>query len=149
MKPTIRPYVDSDFDTLVERWHATNIASYPYVEEQQKHSLHDARTFFRNRVLPICQVWVATQAEQLVGLLVLNPPWITHFAVFPDYQRRGVGTALLHKARECSPTELRLYTFQRNETARAFYEHHGFVAVAFGVSPAPESEPDVEYRWMA
>ena len=26
---------------------------------------------------------------------------------------------------------------------------HGFSVVAFGVSPAPESEPDVEYRWQA
>ena len=25
--------------------------------------------------------------------------------------------------------------------ARRFYERHGFAAVAFGVSPAPESEP--------
>jgi hypothetical protein len=33
--------------------------------------------------------------------------------------------------------------------ARAFYEWHGFSVVAFGVSPAPESERDVEYRWQA
>ena len=57
--------------------------------------------------------------------------------------------ALLRKAREYSPGQLRLYTFQRNNAARAFYERHGFLVTAFGVSPAPESEPDVEYRWQA
>jgi hypothetical protein len=31
--------------------------------------------------------------------------------------------------------------------ARSFYEKQGFVAVYSGVSPPPESEPDVEYRW--
>jgi ribosomal protein S18 acetylase RimI-like enzyme len=83
-----------------------------------------------------------------VGLIVLEAPWIRQFAVFPEFQRRGVGSALLAKARECSPRELRLFTFQRNATARAFYEKHGFTVVAFGVSPAPELEPDVEYRWI-
>ncbi len=29
------------------------------------------------------------------------------------------------------------------------YEKHGFHVVALGVSPAPELEPDVEYRWVA
>ena len=28
-----------------------------------------------------------------------------------------------------------------------FYERRGFVATRFGVSPAPESEPDVQYEW--
>jgi ribosomal protein S18 acetylase RimI-like enzyme len=44
---------------------------------------------------------------------------------------------------------LRLFTFQRNDKARAFYQKHGFRVVALGVSPAPELEPDVEYRWVA
>jgi ribosomal protein S18 acetylase RimI-like enzyme len=40
---------------------------------------------------------------------------------------------------------MRLFTFQRNKAARSFYEKFGFRPVAFGISPAPESEPDVEY----
>ena len=109
----------------------------------------DARRFFRDKVLPTCEVWVATQSGQLRGVLCLETPWIRHFAVFPGHQRQGIGTVLLQKAREHSPGELRLFTFRRNEAARAFYAKHGFVAVAFGVSPAPELEPDVEYRWFA
>ncbi len=81
--------------------------------------------------------------------LVPRAPWIRQLAVFPGYRRQGVGTALLRKAQDRSPAELRLFTFQRNAPARAFYERHGFSAVAFGVSPAPELEPDVEYRWTA
>ena len=143
----VRAFMQADFDEVVERFHETNLASYAYVEEHQKHTIDDARRFFRNRLLASCQVWVAERSAARVGLIALEAPWIRQFAVFPEHQRRGIGTALLAKARECSPAELRLYTFQRNGKARAFYVKHGFSAVAFGISPAPESEPDVEYRW--
>jgi GNAT superfamily N-acetyltransferase len=146
---TLRNYVEGDFDDLVARWHETNLVSFRYNAEQQKHTLADARRFFRDKLLPACEVWVAMHSDHLQGVLALEAPWIRHFAIFPPHQRRGIGTALLQKAREVSPVELRLFTFQRNKAARAFYEKHGFAAVAFGVSPAPESEPDVEYRWIA
>jgi ribosomal protein S18 acetylase RimI-like enzyme len=145
----IRLYADGDFDELVARWHETNLVSYRYVALQQQHTLADARAFFRDRVRPSCRILVAERAGRLAGLLALEVPWIRQFAVFPEYQRSGIGTALLAEARAASPTELRLFTFRRNATARAFYEKHGFSAVAFGISPAPESEPDVEYRWTA
>ena len=67
--------------------------------------------------------------------------------VRPGAQRGGVGRALLAKARQLSPTGLELHTHQHNDRARRFYETHGFRAVAFGMSPAPENEPDVEYHW--
>jgi putative acetyltransferase len=146
---TIRAYVEDDFDDLVARWHETNLVSYRYNAVQQQHTLADARRFFRDKLLPACEIWVAERSGRLLGLLCLEAPWIRHFAIFPEHQRKGIGTALLQKAREHSPAELHLFTFQRNEAARAFYEKHGFVAVAFGVSPAPELEPDVEYRWSA
>lgn len=145
----LRRFADTDFPDLVARWHETNLVSYPYSAEHQRHSLQDALSFFGNRVLTECDVWVAENDGSSAGLVAMESPWIRHLAVFPEYQRKGIGTALLHKARECSPKELRLYTFQRNHPARAFYEHHGFVAVAFGASPPPENEPDVEYRWSA
>ena len=33
------------------------------------------------------------------------------------------------------------------ESIEAGFEKHGFVAVKFGISPPPESAPDVEYAW--
>jgi len=144
----VRRYADHDFDEIVRRWHETNLASYPYVEEHQRHTLDGARAFFRARVLGACTVWVGEESGKLLGLLALEAPWIRQLAVFPEHQRRGVGTALLREALACSPAELRLFTFQRNDKARAFYEKHGFTVVALGISPAPELEPDVEYRWV-
>jgi putative acetyltransferase len=146
---TVRRFGETDFEDLVPRWHATNLVSYPYSAVHQGHTLEEATAYFRHRVLADCEVWVADRDGSLAGVLALQVPWIRHIAVFPGHQRSGIGTTLLRKARERSPQQLRLYTFQRNEPARAFYERHGFVAVAFGVSPPPESEPDVEYRWSA
>jgi len=142
----IRGYRDADFDRLVADWHATNLASFPYVPVQQAHTLDDARRFFRAHVVTVCVIRVAEE-NGMQGLIAQEGVWIRHLAVFPAFQRRGIGTALLRTAQAASPTELRLFTFQRNAAARAFYERHGFTAVAFGISPAPELEPDVEYRW--
>lgn len=105
----VRPYADRDFDDLVRRWHETNLVSYRYVEEHQRHTLDDARRFFRDRILSSCSVWIAEHSGNPLGILALEAPWIRQFAVFPEHQRRGVGTALLRKARECSPAELRLF----------------------------------------
>jgi ribosomal protein S18 acetylase RimI-like enzyme len=146
---TIRDFEHSDFDEIVAGWHKTNLVSYPYVRAHQEHSLENARQFFRDIVLAECRVWVAECLCQPAGLLALRDSWIRQLAVFPAFQRQRVGTALLQMARAQSPGQLQLFTFRRNVAARAFYERHGFSVVAFGVSPAPESEPDVEYRWQA
>ena len=147
---TVRDFAEPDFDELVTLWHETNLLSYPYVRAHQEHSLADASHFFRNNVLAECRVWVAESASRRhLGLVALGGAWIRQLAVFPPFQRQGIGSALLREARKHSPGELRLYTFQRNLAARAFYEHHGFKVVRLGVSPAPEAEPDIEFRWQA
>jgi putative acetyltransferase len=145
----VRPFDRDDFDAVVEQWHETNLTTYTYVAEHQRHTLADAKRFFGQRIVPSCRIWVAAADRRLVGVIALRPPWIEQLAVFSGHRRSGVGTRLLEAAREHSPVELRAFTFQRNIAARTFYERHGFVAVAFGVSPSPESEPDVEYRWVA
>lgn len=145
----IRAFADGDFETLVSQWHDTNLVSYPYVEAHRRHTLSDARSFFKRHVLPECEVWVATEADALLGFIALSSGWIRQLTVFAEHQRRGVGTQLLRRVQERSPVELRLYTFQRNAPARAFYVGHGFEPVAFGISPSPENEPDVEYLWRS
>jgi hypothetical protein len=43
---------------------------------------------------------------------------------------------------------LKLFAFQRNVNARAFYEKHGFTAVTFSDgAETEEKEPDVLYEW--
>ena len=143
----LRPYAPADFDATVGVWRASKRAAFPYVEAQQRWTLEDDAGHFRKVISVECEVWLAELVGRIAGLLARKGDFIDQLFVHPDLQRRGMGTALLRKAAELSPDGLRLFTFQRNERARRFYEKHGFRVVKFGTSRPPENEPDVEYRW--
>jgi putative acetyltransferase len=73
---------------------------------------------------------------------------LTQLYILPGHQGAGIGSALLATAKTARPDGFSLYAFQRNIRARQFYEHRGFVPVAFGDgSGNEEGEPDVLYRW--
>ncbi len=144
----VRPMADGELDAVVEIWYTTKRAAYPYLPLEQTYTLADNARFFREYILPHCDIWVAAQGTVLLGFLAINGNYVDRLYVLPDHQRRGIGTALVTKAREISPDSLELATHQQNVQARAFYEQHGFRAVRFGVSPPPESAPDMTYRWV-
>jgi ribosomal protein S18 acetylase RimI-like enzyme len=72
---------------------------------------------------------------------------VDHLYVHPDFQGRGIGSALLELAK-VSADSLRLWTFQCNLKARCFYERHGFriERETDGVGNE-ERQPDVLYLW--
>ncbi len=134
-------------EQTVAMWERSRWESLPWLERRLGHSHEDNLRFFLETVMQENEVWVADSGGRVVGLLAVRGSLVDRLYVEPEWQRRGVGRALLEKARELSPTELRLFTLQRNERARHFYEALGFRVEALGVSPAPESEPDVLYVW--
>ena len=143
----IRRYTPDDLEHTVCLWRASKRAAYPYVAVQQRYTLAEDTAYFRDVVAVHCVVWLAEVAGRLAGLIALKEDFIDQLYVALEQQRHEVGTALLQKVREHSPAGLRLYTFQKNLSARAFYEKHGFHTIRYGVSPALEHEPDVEYHW--
>jgi GNAT superfamily N-acetyltransferase len=87
--------------------------------------------------------WLARQDGMLIDGEDLD-----HLYVQPEVRRRGIGLALLHKAKALSPQRISLFTFQRNFDARAFYEAQGFHAVEFTDGHSnEENEPDIRYVW--
>jgi putative acetyltransferase len=110
------------------------------------HTAEDDLRFFRDTIARENDVWVAAE-HGIVGFLAISSDRLGYLYVDPAAQGKGTGTALLDKGKALSPEGLTLFTHQRNGRARTFYERRGFRAVRFGVSPAPESEPDVQYRW--
>ncbi len=143
----IRPMHTSDMHTVVELWQATKRIAYPYLPLEQTYSFEDNLSFFSKHIFPNCQVWLAEERGQLLGFLALKGSYIDRLYIHPAVQRQGVGAALMAHAKAQSPTGLDLHTHQENHSACAFYEKHGFQAVHFGISPPPESAPDVEYHW--
>jgi GNAT superfamily N-acetyltransferase len=112
------------------------------------HTPAEDRWFYRQRVFPKCSVWGVLEDDTLVGLIALREDWIDQFYVLPNAQGKGIGTALLELAKSKGDSLL-LWTFQRNNAARRFYEQRGFIAVReTDGSENEEREPDVLYRWV-
>ncbi len=145
----VRLLHDEDLDSVIAVWHETRKETHTSmsIETERGVTLDDSQRAFRECIAPHCQVWVAERRGEIVGFLAIRGSYIDRMYVKPSHQGRGVGTALLEKARQLSPVGLELHTHQANRRAHAFYEKHGFRAVKFGLSPPPENEPDVEYWW--
>lgn len=111
------------------------------------HTPEEDRAYFRNLVFDECEVWGMFEGATLAGFIAFRAGWIDQLYVLPACQGRGLGRALLRVAQErCS--ELNLWTFQRNEIARRFYERQGFVAAELtDGSRNEEREPDIRYTW--
>ena len=145
----VRLLREQELEEVSAIWHEAREQTHLSIgiEMERGVTLEDSRRIFRESIASRGEVWVAEREKELVGFLAIRGSYVDRMYVRPGAQRGGVGTALLEKARELSPDGLELHTHQGNHGARSFYEKHGFRAVAFGVSPPPEVEPDVEYWW--
>lgn len=144
---SIRPYRATDSDALIILWRISREKSLPDFQVAKGHFFYEDCDYFRNYVVAKNRIWVATKQKARVGFLAMNESFVDQLYVHPDHWRRGIGRKLLGHAKQLSPEHVWLYTLQINANARAFYEKHGFIAEKLGVSPPPESEPDVEYHW--
>jgi ribosomal protein S18 acetylase RimI-like enzyme len=143
----IREYRDEDFDAVTILWRVAREKSLPDFQREKGYFFYQDQDYFRDHVLKQNRVWVVEVDHRPVAFMAMQNEFIDQLYIHPDYQRRGIGQALLNFARKQSPDHVWLYTLQVNVNARAFYEKNGFVAERFGVSPPPELAPDVEYHW--
>ena len=143
----IRAYRPEDFDSVTILWRIAREKSLPDFQRAKGHFFHEDQEYFHDHILKQNQLWVVEIDHAPVAFMAIRDQFIDQLYVHPDYQNRGIGKALLDHARKLSPDHVWLYTLQINRNACAFYEKNGFVAEKFGISPPPESEPDVEYHW--
>ena len=108
----------------------------------------ESREFIRDVMLPNNEVWVAEEDGRVVGFAGLGDDLMRHLWVEPTAQNRGVGKALLDRAKKRRPDGFRLWVFQKNVGARRFYERHGFALVRLTDGrDNQEREPDALYEW--
>ncbi len=82
-----------------------------------------------------CEVWVAAEGDEIVGVLVLRPEpgslFLENVAVAPSRQGRGIGSALLafaeDQARGLRLPEVTLYTNEAMTENLSFYPARGYV----------------------
>jgi GNAT superfamily N-acetyltransferase len=144
--PLLRRARPSDATAVAALHLAARRHAMPYLPELRGDE--EVRAWTRETLLPKAEVWIAEIAGEPVGYLALVDDILDHLYVGPDHQGQGVGSRLLAKAKALRPTGLRLYAFQRNRRARAFYEARGFMPVLFSDGAGNEErEPDVLYEW--
>ena len=143
----IRPLEDRDEATVVGVWHRSGRAAYGFLPTWQALTLERAAEVFLETIRARAQLWVGTRDGRIVAFLAMSGSYIHRMYVDPPQWRKGWGTRFIEFAKSLSPDGLELHTHQQNHAARTLYEKHGFTAVKFGVSPPPESAPDVEYHW--
>jgi GNAT superfamily N-acetyltransferase len=136
-----------DIEATGQVWHESKQAAYGFLPAEMALTLEEDEAIFRQYVLPGKDTWVAVQDGAVLGFLTLSGSYVARLYVQPERQGTGVGSQLLEHAKQCSRDGLELHTHQKNTQAREFHERRGFIAVKFGISPSPESEPDVEYHW--
>jgi ribosomal protein S18 acetylase RimI-like enzyme len=143
----IRPFQDHDEAAVIGVWHRSGQMAYRFLPSWRELTLERAGDIFREVIRPRCNIWVGTRNLQVVAFLAMAGSYIDRMYVDPVERRRGWGTRLVLLAKTLHPGGLELHTHQENHAARQLYEKHGFRAVKFGLSPPPESAPDVEYHW--
>jgi GNAT superfamily N-acetyltransferase len=142
----IRPAEPGDAAAIADIHISSRREALPYLPEV--HSDEETHAWVAGVVLPHQEVWVAESNGKVIGVAALDGAELEQLYVRPGHQGQGVGSALLAKAMARRPNGITLWAFQRNTAARAFYEHRGFVAIAFTDGAGnEESEPDVRYEW--
>ncbi len=143
----IRKFEARDESAVAGVWYRSGRSAYTFLPTWQAFTFERAQEVFRNVIRPTCDIWVGTLHDEVVAYLAMRASYIDRMYVDPIEWRKGWGTLLVALAKNLSPNGVELHTHQENHAARALYQKHGFVAVRFGVSPPPESAPDVEYHW--
>jgi ribosomal protein S18 acetylase RimI-like enzyme len=144
--PVIRRATAADAGPMAEVWLRSFSAALPTV--RRPHGDDEVRAYFRDVLVPQQEAWVAVDDGEVVGLLALDGDFVSQLYVEPSRRRQGIGTALLAQAKRERPAGLRLWTFQVNTAAQAFYRRHGFVEVERTDGAGnQEREPDIRFEW--
>ena len=146
MAVVVRPTTAADAAQVADIDLAARAEALPTV--RWAHTPDEMRGWIATVLLPGGDVWVADEAGVVVGYLAMAGDLVAQLYVRPGHWRRGIGATLMRHAKQLRPDGLRLWCFQVNARARAFYAAQGFVAVEFtDGSRNEEREPDILFAW--
>jgi len=145
--PRIRPMRPTELEAVVCIWRRSQEQVQPWREGRMDGSAGDHQRHFRDVVARHNEVWLAVEDGQILGFLALAGTRVNHLHVDPAAQRRGVGTALLERAKTLSPKGITASAHPRDKLARAFYARRGFREVRRAVRALAESGSEVELAW--
>jgi putative acetyltransferase len=137
----IRPFTESDADELIDVWYRASLIAHPFLSEA---FLASERTQIVERWLPVTDTSVYVLDGKVVGSISMMGNEVGGFFVDPEYQRRGIGRALMDHARDTRP-HLELDVFEANAIGRRFYDKYGFELVERHIH-AETGQPELRLR---
>ena len=149
---TLRPACTDDAPSAAALHLASRKAFQAYAP--LVHADDEVRQWMRDVLIPSGGVTVACDSDAVVGILAISRDeagigWIEQLHLLPGHTSQGIGQHLLNHALASLPRPVRLYTFQANTGARAFYERNGFKPIAFSDGSTNEERcPDVLYELL-
>ncbi|MCW7537536.1 GNAT family N-acetyltransferase [Aquabacterium sp. A7-Y] len=148
-KVSFRAADAADIAAVVAVLRASRLAFLPYAPPLR--TLEEDLAWAGSTLIPAGGTTVALAGDRVVGVLAISREhdcgWIDQLYVDPGRVGQGIGSRLLAHALQALERPVRLYCFQQNLRARAFFERHGFQVLVYGDGRGNQERcPDVLYQ---
>lgn len=121
---TFRPLKSEDLRAISLVHRRACLIAYQFMN--WSYSLHAVEAWYSTKLAEWTWTQGAFDADAIAGFIASNGQHVDQLFIDPDYQRSGVGSALLLRALDSAPGTTTLHVFEANQNARAFYAKHGF-----------------------
>lgn len=117
----IRVLEEKDVDTVAKIWLETNIKTHDFIASNYwKEHYEIIKDMFLQE-----EVYVYEIEKEIMGFIGLDKEYIEGIFVLDQYQKRGIGKALLNHVK-AKKEHLSLNVYQKNLNAILFYQREGF-----------------------
>lgn len=117
----IRVLEEKDVDTVAKMWLETNIKAHDFIASNYwKEHYEIIKDMFLQ-----AEVYVYEIEKEIMGFIGLDKEYIEGIFVLDQYQKRGIGKALLNHVK-AKKEHLSLNVYQKNLNAILFYQREGF-----------------------
>jgi len=118
----IRQYKSTDLEIILYIWEEASRVGLPFLSQE---FLISERERIPLIYLPNGDAWVAVIEGRVAGFSILHGNEVGALFVNPEYHGKGVGFALMNKAKELH-RELSVEVFKENGIGNNFYSRYGF-----------------------
>lgn len=136
----IRVLEEKDVDTVAKIWLETNIKTHDFIASNYwKEHYEIIKDMFLQ-----AEIYVYEIEKEIMGFIGLDKEYIEGIFVLDQYQKRGIGKALLNHVK-AKKEHLSLNVYQKNLNAILFYQREGFCVQYEDVD---ENTGEKEYRMV-
>lgn len=117
----IRVLEEKDVDIVAKIWLETNIKAHDFIASSYWKEHYE---MVKDMFLQV-EVYVYEIEKEIMGFIGLDKEYIEGIFVLDQYQKRGIGKALLNHVK-AKNEHLSLNVYQKNLNAILFYQREGF-----------------------